>query len=105
MISASQYKSKTTKAIRTIKLVICPACNKQRLHKYLNEDGSVIETSDHTVEVRDGKRFLDVCGHCIDRYRKSDETFVRENMRKLAKAFMSGESKDGDTDHKDFSLN
>lgn len=104
MIKASQYKNKTTNTIPTINLVTCPACGKDRLHKYLDEDGIVLPTSDLTVEVRDGKRFLDVCGNCVDGYRKADEAFVRDNMRKLAKAFMSGES-NSDTDHKDFSLN
>ena len=100
MINASQYKSKSTKVISTIKLVVCPACSKPRLCKYVDEDNSVSEASDVTVDVRGDTRFLDVCGTCIDGYRKADEEFVRSNMRKLVKAVM-GE----DTDHKDFSLN
>lgn len=105
MINASKYKSKSSDEIPTIKHVECPACNKPRLGKYLNADGSVDEANQETVEVRDEQRHLEVCGFCADRYRKADEKFVKDNIEKLAKAFQEGRDDDGDSDHKDFSLN
>lgn len=105
MNGAERYRK--NRAIPTINLITCPACDKDRLNKYVNEDGSVNAASEETVEVRDEKRFLEVCGFCVERYRKADEKFVMENMRKLAKAMQESKSDDGDgeSDHKDFSLN
>jgi len=103
MIGAERYRK--NKTIPTIHLVTCPACKKDRLGKYVNADGSVDTVNEETVEVRDEARFLDVCGFCIERYRKADEKFVMENMRKLAKAFQDDKPEDGESDHKDFSLN
>ncbi len=104
MINAGQYKK--NKTIQTIRVVTCPACNKDRLSKYVAKDGSVDAASQETVEVRDEIRFLEVCTFCVDRYRRADEKFVMENMRKLAKAMQEDKSDDGgESDHKDFSLN
>ena len=103
MIGAERYKK--NKTIPTINLIICPACNKQRLHKYINKDGSVDAANAETVEVRDEIRFLEVCGFCVEKYRKADDKFVMDNMHKLAKAFQDKPSKDDESDHKDFSLN
>ncbi|MHA2063103.1 MAG: hypothetical protein ACXABY_01860 [Candidatus Thorarchaeota archaeon] len=93
------------KAIPTIRLVTCPACKKDRLGKYENADGSVDAASEETVETRGEKRYLEVCDFCVKKYRKVDEGFVTDNMRKLAKAFQDDKSEDGQSDHKDFSLN
>ncbi len=103
MIGAERYRK--NKVIPTINFVTCPACKKDRLGKYINEDGSVDTPSEETVEVREEARFLEVCGLCVERYRRADEKFVMENMRKLAKAFQEETPEDGESDHKDFSLN
>jgi hypothetical protein len=104
MIGASQHKSKNTDTIPTIKLVICPACDRDRLCRYANDDGSVDVAATDSVEVRGNVRYLDVCGACVNKYRAEDEKFVMDNMHKLSKAFISGDT-DEDTTHKDFSLN
>lgn len=104
MIGAQRHRK--NRAIPTINLITCPACEKDRLYKYVTKDGSVDAASQETVEVRDEIRFLEVCTFCVDRYRKADEKFVMENMRKLAKAMQEDKSDDGgESDHKDFSLN
>ena len=103
MINAGRYKK--NKTIQTIRLVTCPACNKDRLSKYVNKDGNVDAVNQETVEVRDEMRFLDVCDFCVVKYRKADEKFVMENMRKLAKAMQDKQPEGGESDHKDFSLN
>ena len=92
------------KNIPTIKMVDCPACGKKRLGKYANEDGSVDNPSQATVEVRDNVRYLEVCPFCIAKYQKEDKRFVKENLRKLAQAIRSKDDED-ETDHRDFSLN
>ena len=103
MIGASQYKK--NKSIPTIRIISCPNCDKKRLGRYENEDGSVTPASEETVKVRDTDRYLDVCRFCVAKYRKEDEQFVRENMRKLAKSFKDDGPDDKESDHKDFSLN
>ncbi len=103
MIGARRYRK--NKTIPTINLIICPACKKDRLGKYVNIDGSIDPVNEETVEVRDETRFLEVCDFCVERYRKADEKFVMENMRKLAKAFQDDTPEDDESDHKDFSLN
>lgn len=103
MIGAAKHNK--NKVIPTIRIVDCPACKKHRLGKYANEDGSVDVASEETVEVRGEERFLEVCEFCVARYKKQDEKFVRENLRKLAKAFQEKALPDGESDHKDFSLN
>ena len=101
MIGAKQHQKQN---IPTIRMLTCPACKKDRLGKYLNEDGTVDVASTKTVEVRDEKRYLEVCSFCVKKYRKADERFVMENMKKLRKAFQEQKS-DGESDHTDFSLN
>lgn len=103
MTDAAQHRK--SEAIPTIRLVTCPACKKDRLNKYANKDGSVDAASEKTVEVRDEIRFLEVCGFCVAKYRKADERFVMDNMQKLRKAIQADKPKDGESDHKDFSLN
>lgn len=103
MIGYEQHNKNET--IPTIKVITCPACNKNRLGKYANDDGSVDPAIEETVEVRGSERHLEVCQFCSDRYRKQDERFVFENMRKLAQAMKESEGKDTGSDHKDFSLN
>jgi len=103
MIGANNSNNKNS--IPTIRVITCPACNKNRLHKYANEDGTVTQASQETVEVRDGQRFLEACGPCVERYKKQDQQFVRDNLKKLSKAFKSDNIPEDGTDHKDFSLN
>jgi hypothetical protein len=102
MIGARQHQNRD---IPTIRIVTCPACERDRLNKYANADGSIDVANEETVEVRGQQRYLEVCNFCVVRYRKADEKFVTDNMRKLAKAFQDGKSEDGESDHKDFSLN
>lgn len=102
-MSATQHNK--NQSIPTIKIITCPACQKDRLHKYQNTDGSVDAVSEETVEVRGQNRYLEVCDFCTKRYRKADERFVMENMRKLTKALQDEKPKDDESDHKDFSLN
>lgn len=103
MIDYPQYKK--NKDIPTIKTILCPACNKKRLGKYTNTDGSIDIANTETVEVRGVERYLEVCQFCVNKYRIEDEKFVFDNMRKLSKAFMKDEDKNKESDHKDFSLN
>ncbi len=101
MIGARQHQNID---IPTIRMITCPACNKDRLGKYLNEDGTIGVASTKTVEVRDEKRYLEGCSFCVEKYRKADERFVMENMKKLRKAFQEQQPA-GESDHTDFSLN
>lgn len=103
MIGYAQHKK--NKDIPTIKIILCPACNKKRLGKYANTDGSIDVASVDTVEVRGEERYLEVCSFCVNKYRIEDEKFVLDNMRKLSKAFMEDQDEDNGSDHKDFSLN
>ena len=91
--------------IPTIRMITCPACNKNRLGKYVNEDGSVTPASQETVEIRGQQRYLETCGFCVKKYQDQDRKFVRENLSKLSKAFKADDLPDGESDHKDFSLN
>jgi hypothetical protein len=103
MRGAAQHKRHPV--IPTIKMVTCPACEKDRLGKYVGEDGTTAPVITETVMVRDEERHLDVCNFCITRYRKEDERFVMSNMRKLAKSAKDVTSKEEGSDHTDFSLN
>lgn len=108
MIGAARHKKKTTDDIPTFRRVSCPSCSKQRLLKQTNEDGTVSLPSQETVEVRGEERFLEVCEFCTIKYQKQDETFARENLKKLAKAIKVDnlpDDEDGESDHRDFSLN
>jgi len=102
MKNANKYSSKA--AMPTIAVIKCPSCKKNRLKKYTNDDGTVTPADTTTVDVRGEERYLEVCQHCIAKYRKADEKFVMDNMSKLSKAFTAKEA-DTDSDHKDFSLN
>jgi hypothetical protein len=103
MKNANQYRNPVP---ATIAVIACPACNKKRLKKCANEDGTVSPADTTTVDVRGEERFLEVCEHCIAKYRKADERFVMNNMNKLSKAFTDpNKEPDTDSDHKDFSLN
>lgn len=88
--------------IPTLRYVECPACNKNRLLKEEQENGTLQAVSNETVEVRGEKRFLDACGSCKIRYQKADEQFVRQNLEKIKKAVSV--DPDGNTNHNDFSL-
>ena len=106
MKGASQYSKQ--KKIPTIKKVTCPACEKDRLGKYVNDDGSVSPVLMETVEVRGDERYLEVCDFCSNRYRQEDERYVLDNYRKMVKAMNAPKTDDAEnkeTDHKDFSLN
>ena len=103
MIGAQKYSK--NKTIPTIKLVTCPDCGKDRLQKTLNADGVLDPVSEETVEVRGKDRFLEVCEHCSARYQAEDKRFVKENLHKLSKAITKDNVPDGQSDHKDFSLN
>lgn len=98
-------QDKNNKTIPTIRMVTCPACNKNRLGKYENSDGTMDAVSDITVDVRGQERYLEVCSFCVIKYRKIDEQFMIKNMHKLSQALQSEEPKNGTSDHKDFSLN
>jgi len=93
------------KDIPTIRLVNCPACNKRRLGKYANDDGSVDPVSEETVEVRGAQRYLEACQFCVAKYQRQDQQFVRANMKKLSQAMTKDNVPDGESDHRDFSLN
>lgn len=106
MIGYEQHKK--NKEIPTIKVITCPACQKDRLSRYVKTDGSVDSASEETVEVRGESRHLDVCGMCVSQYRKEDEKFVLDNYRKMVQAMSEVKTDEVDgtqTDHKDFSLN
>lgn len=104
MIGAQKH-SKNRK-IPTMSPVTCPACGKRRLLKEIDDDGNVDAVSQETVDVRGSERYLEACGFCIIRYQKEDEKFVKANLDKLSKAFNDEDrSDDGDSDHRDFSLN
>lgn len=103
MTDSAQYKKSSI--IPVIRMMICPACNKNRLSKYENSDGTIDIVSDITVSVRDEERYLEVCSFCVIKYRKIDERFMIKNMHKLSKALQNNKPQDGISDHKDFSLN
>lgn len=103
MKGAARYKKNQT--IPTIRLVNCPACKKDRLGRYVNEDNTTPPVQTTTVEVRGEERYLDVCGFCAERYSQTDQKFVMDNMRKLAQAFKNPTVDEESSDHKDFSLN
>lgn len=104
MIGAAKHSR--NKTIPTIKLIDCPACNKRRLERYVQEDGTVEAASTETVEVRGETRHLDACQFCVAKYQKSDERFVIQNMKNLRRAFKESVNDDeGGSDHNDFSLN
>lgn len=88
--------------IPTIKLVKCPNCEKDRLGKYLGDDGQPFPVSNEKVDVRGNERFLDVCGHCAMRFREEDTRFVMANLRKIQEAMRS--RKIGSSSDKDFSI-
>jgi len=102
---SDSIKHNVNKKIPTIRLVNCPACNKQRLGKYANDDGSVDPASEETVEVRGGQRYLEACQFCVAKYQREDNRFVKENMKKLAEAMNQDNVPDDESDHRDFSLN
>jgi len=87
--------------IPTIKLVKCPNCQKDRLGKYLGEDGQPFPVSSEKVDVRGKERFLDICGTCAMRFREEDTRFVMANLKKIQEAMRA--RKDG-TSNKDFSI-
>ncbi len=91
--------------IPTIRMITCPACSKNRLGKYVNDDGSVTPASQETVEVRGVQRYLEACSFCVAKYQEQDKKFVKENLSKLSKAFKEDNVPDDESDHKDFSLN
>lgn len=103
MTNPAQHKKIDT--IPTVRMVTCPACNKNRLGKYENSDGTIDAVNDITVDVRGEERYLEACSFCVIRYRKIDERFMIKNMHKLSQAIQSNKPKDGMSDHKDFSLN
>jgi len=103
MIGSGNHNNKNT--IPTIRMIACPACDKPRLGKYANEDGSVDKASTQTVEVRGSSRYLEACEHCVRKYQAEDQRFVEANLRKLQKAFKAGDLPDEGSDHNDFSLN
>jgi len=103
MINAQRYLKNSS--IPTVKLITCPACDKKRFRREINSDGEFPPASQETVEVRGETRFLEVCEHCIDKYRKADEKFMIETMRKLSSASRVAKENDNDSDHTDFSLN
>lgn len=103
MIGAKKHSKQSD--IPTIKMTTCPACNKDRLGQYVNEDGSVTPVNTETVEVRGQERFLEVCGFCMRKYQREDERFAKENLKRLAKAIHKDNVPDGESDHRDFSLN
>lgn len=102
MFSARHNKSNS---IPTIRMITCPACNKPRLGKYVNDDGSVTPASQETVEVRGVHRHLEACSFCVAKYQEQDKRFVRDNLGKLSKAIKEDNVPDGESDHNDFSLN
>lgn len=103
MINAQKYNDNE---IPSFELVDCPSCNKVRLLKQINKDGSINAVNQQTVEVRGNHRYLEVCDYCIIKYRKEDERFVKENLKKLSQAFTDNiQRSDSESDHKDFSLN
>lgn len=103
MRNASQYKN--NKHVPTIVMIACPSCDKKKLTKYQNTDGTTDTARNVTINVRGEERYLEVCDTCDTKYKRTDENFVIENMRKLAKAMQASKNKDGESDHKDFSLN
>jgi ssDNA-binding Zn-finger/Zn-ribbon topoisomerase 1 len=99
MINAKKHRSGNK--IPTIKIVDCPDCGKNRLGKYVNEDGTVSPASEETFDVRGEERFMEVCKFCSLKYQKSDQRYAKNNLAKLAKALKTNKG----SDHKDFSLN
>ncbi len=87
--------------IPTIKLVKCPNCEKDRLGKYLSDDGQPFPVSSEKVDIRGTERFLDVCGPCAMRFREEDTRFVMSNLKKIQEAMRA--RKIGTSD-KDFSI-
>jgi len=82
--------------------VKCPNCEKDRLGKYLGEDGQPYAVSNEKVDVRGKERFLDVCGPCAMRFREEDTRFVMANLKKIQEAMRV--RREGGTSDKDFSI-
>lgn len=97
-------RQRLNKDIISVRHVACPACNKNRLMKAFDEDGNTETTSDETVDVRGETRFLDVCSFCIIQYQKTDEQFIKTNLKKIQQAVSVDPDSETKTDHKDFSL-
>ena len=87
--------------IPTIKLVKCPNCEKNRLGKYLAEDGQPFPVSNEKVDIRGKERFIDVCGPCAMRFREEDTRFVMANLKKIQEAMRT---RSAGTSDKDFSI-
>jgi hypothetical protein len=95
---------KRKEPIPTIKLVNCPNCNKQRLGKYLADDGQPYPVSNEKQDVRGAERFLDVCGPCATKFRTEDTRFVMANLKKIQEAMRIRKDGPAGTTDKDFSI-
>ncbi len=95
---------KRKEPILTIKLVNCPNCKKQRLGKYLADDGQPYPVSNDKQDVRGVERFLDVCGPCAAKFRAEDTRFVMANLKKIQEAMRIRKDGPAGTTDKDFSI-
>ena len=95
---------KRKEPIPTIKLVKCPNCEKNRLGKYLADDGQPYPVSNEKQDVRGVERHLDVCGVCAARFREEDTRFVMANLKKIQAAMRVRKDGTAGTTDKDFSI-
>jgi len=99
----AQERQKNTKNnIPTMVLAVCPKCEQRRLTKYVDENGKHEPVSYAKITVRGEDRFIDICGHCNENYRKQDQLYVMKNLKKLQQAIMNRDS--DNTSDKDFSI-
>ena len=92
------------KTIPTVKYVACPDCGKHRLPVKVNDDGTTPEVSSESYEVRGEARYENACEFCQNNYEKSDQRFLKDNLKKIQKSASMDREDLQDSDHNDFSL-
>jgi len=97
-------KDRLQTKIPTLHYIQCPDCNKKRLLKQETEEGGVPTVSEDTVEVRGETRYSEACPFCLAKYKRSDDNFVMQNLRKIQKAMHAPDINKEDSDHTDFTL-
>lgn len=93
-----------TDGIPTIRYVTCPSCNKQRLTKYVLEDGSIQPTSDDTYQSLTGEmRPVDACQPCYTKWERRDVAQIKKRVRVMQRAARDM-ARDGTYDGTDIEL-
>lgn len=90
-------KVKPKKRIPTLVYVDCPSCHKPRLLKEKFEDGTVASVSQETEQAVDGtERHVDMCIHCINKFEKRDDAYMRRQAKEMLKAMKAAQAESAD---------